>query len=93
MDESKRMSVSELKQWAGKYPDSRSKSNSLQEKKLSPPSTNEVKVCESSKLIKPLGDATNRISLGVEKNRSYSNVYQKNSIGGRKESSYASRDK
>lgn len=42
--------------------------------------------------MKPLGDATNRISLGVEKNRSYSNVCQK-ALGELKNNSFASKDK
>ena len=40
-----------------------------------------------------MGDATNRISLGVEKNRSYSNVGQKPLTELRNNHSFASKDK
>ena len=98
IDENKRMGLADLKEWMVKAPESRAKTHSLQEKKFSPPAIqNENKppvLGELPKSVKPLGDATNRISLGVEKNRSYSNVATK-PVGAelRNNNSFASKDK
>jgi len=45
-------------------------------------------------MMKPLGDATNRMSLGLaDKNRSYSNVYQKYGSEVRNNASFTLKDK
>lgn len=64
VDESKRMCLAGMRDWIDNHSDrQRAKSSSVQEKKISPPSIQyETKVLGE---IKPLGDATNRMSIGV----------------------------
>lgn len=85
VDESKRMNLTDLREWFDKNADKgKNRTHSVQEKRL------EVKpLGEIDRNIKPLGDATNRVSLG-EKNRSYSNVCQKDL---KSNNSFASKDK
>lgn len=79
------MNLTDLREWFDKNADKgRNRTHSVQEKRL------EIKpLGEIDRNIKPLGDATNRVSLG-EKNRSYSNVCQKDL---KSNNSFASKDK
>lgn len=85
VDQSKRMNLTDLREWFDKNSEKpRTKTHSVQQKKP------QIKpLGEQDKNIKPLGDATNRVSLG-EKNRSYSNVCQKDL---KSNHSFASKDK
>ena len=63
VDESKRMCLAGMRDWIDNHSDrQRNKASSVHEKKISPSNQYETKVLGE---IKPLGDATNRMSIGV----------------------------
>ena len=89
VSESRRMSLKDLKEWSNNI--SHPRSHSLNEKHVPaldklekryseneniPLNTKKISDNESYQ-SKPLGDVTNRLSVGVEKARSYSNVMTK----------------
>ena len=81
VNEGRRMGLKDLREWLLKHDHHRSHSLSekhtpILDKKYS--ANENVPINKlSEKEIKPLGDATNRMSVGVEKARSYSNVLTK----------------
>lgn len=77
VDQQKRMSLPDLREWSNHHPSMRNASEKVLQRKVSVPEIAITRKPASDMEKKPLGDATNRLSLPSEKHRSLSSIVPK----------------